>query len=127
MKKAQITVSYDEEKLSAITMYLEEKGVSVESEIEKAIDTIYNKTVPVEMLDQMGFPQEVLTVLELLTHDEAVPYMDYVKNISLNPIAKKVKIADLLHNSDVSRLDFVDEYAVKRNQKYQEALRILTN
>ena len=53
--------------------------------------------------------------------------MDYVKNISLNPIAKKVKIADLLHNSDVSRLDFVDEYAVKRNQKYQEALRILTS
>ena len=47
MKKAQITVSYDEEKLSAITMYLEEKGVSVESEIEKAIDSIYNKTVPV--------------------------------------------------------------------------------
>lgn len=47
MKKATITVSYDEEKLSAITMYLEEKGVSVESEIEKAIDSIYNKTVPV--------------------------------------------------------------------------------
>ena len=47
MKKAQITVSYDEEKLSAITMYLEEKGVSVESELEKAIDGIYNKSVPV--------------------------------------------------------------------------------
>ena len=47
MKKAQITVSYDEEKLSAITMYLEEKGVSVESELEKAIDGLYNKSVPV--------------------------------------------------------------------------------
>ena len=46
MKKSQITVSYDEEKLAAITMYLEEKGVSVESEIEKAIDGIYNKSVP---------------------------------------------------------------------------------
>ena len=90
-------------------------------------DVIEDTDITVEMLDQMGFPQEVLTVLELLTHDEVVPYMDYVKNISLNPIAKKVKIADLLHNSDVSRLDFVDEYAVKRNQKYQEALRILTN
>jgi (p)ppGpp synthase/HD superfamily hydrolase len=90
-------------------------------------DVIEDTDITVEMLDQMGFPQEVLTVLELLTHDEAVTYMDYVKNISLNPIAKKVKIADLLHNSDVSRLDFVDEYAVKRNQKYQEALRILTN
>ena len=36
MKKAQITVSYDEEKLAAITMYLEEKGVSVEREIENS-------------------------------------------------------------------------------------------
>ena len=90
-------------------------------------DVIEDTDITVEMLDQMEFPQEVLAVLKLLTHDEAVPYMDYVKNISRNPIAKKVKIADLLHNSDVSRLDFVDEYAVKRNQKYQEALRILTN
>ena len=90
-------------------------------------DVIEDTDITAEMLDQMGFPQEVLTELELHTHDEAVPYMDYVKNISLNQIAKKVKIADLLHNSDVSRLDFVDEYAVKRNQKYQEALRILTN
>ena len=90
-------------------------------------DVIEDTDITVEMLDQMEFPQEVLAVLKLLTHDEAVPYMDYVKNISRNPIAEKVKIADLLHNSDVSRLDFVDEYAVKRNQKYQEALHILTN
>ena len=90
-------------------------------------DVIEDTDITAEALDQAGFPQEVLAVLELLTHDESVPYMDYVKNISLNPIAKKVKIADLLHNSDVSRLDFVDEYAVKRNQKYQEALHILTN
>ena len=41
--------------------------------------------------------------------------MDYVKNISKDPIAKKVKIADLLHNSDVTRLDNVDEKALERN------------
>ena len=53
--------------------------------------------------------------------------MDYVKNIGKNPTAKKVKIADLLHNSDVTRLDFMDEKAKIRNQKYKEALRILGN
>ena len=90
-------------------------------------DVIEDTDITMEMLAQMGFPQEVLSVLELLTHDEDVPYMDYVKNIGTNPVAKKVKIADLLHNSDVDRLDHIDEYAVKRNQKYKEALRILSD
>ena len=88
-------------------------------------DVIEDTEITLDMLAQMGFPKDVLDVLVLLTHDESVPYMDYVKNISTNPIAKKVKIADLMHNSDVTRLDFVDEWANKRNQKYQEALRIL--
>ena len=88
-------------------------------------DVIEDTELTSQDLLQMGFPQEVLDVLELLTHDAAVPYMDYVKKISKNPIATKVKIADLLHNSDTTRLDHLDEYAIKRNQKYQEALCIL--
>jgi len=90
-------------------------------------DVVEDSALTVESLGQMGFPQEVLDVIALLTHDEAVPYMDYVKKIAEHPVAKKVKIADLLHNSDLTRLDFVDEYASKRNQKYREALRILGN
>ena len=49
------------------------------------------------------FPQEVIDALKLLTHDPKVPYLDYVKMIKTNPIARKVKIADLKHNSDASR------------------------
>ena len=88
-------------------------------------DVIEDTDITAETLEQMGFPKEVLDVLRLLTHAEGVPYMDYVKQISTHPVATKVKIADLLHNSDVTRLDFVDEWAVQRNQKYQEALRLL--
>ena len=88
-------------------------------------DVIEDTEITLEMLCQMGFPREVLDVLRLLTHDEAVPYMDYVKNIGKHPVAKKVKIADLTHNSDVTRLDLVDEWARRRNQKYREALQIL--
>ena len=78
-------------------------------------------------LRKMGFPESVLEVLTLLTHEEGVPYMDYVKALSINPIAKAVKIADLMHNSDTSRLDFVDEWALKREEKYKKALEFLNN
>ncbi len=50
------------------------------------------------------FPQEVLEALALLTHDPATDYMDYIRAITANPIAKAVKLADLAHNSDATRL-----------------------
>ena len=78
-------------------------------------------------LESMGLPSEVIEALKLLTHEDDVPYMDYVKNLSKNPNAKAVKIADLMHNSDPSRLDFVDEYAKKREEKYKIALEYLRN
>ena len=46
MKKATITISYDEEKLSALNMYLTQKGVQVETELERSLETMYTKTVP---------------------------------------------------------------------------------
>lgn len=46
MKKATITISYDEEKLSALNMYLAQKGVQVETELERSLETMYTKTVP---------------------------------------------------------------------------------
>lgn len=46
MKKATITVSFDEEKLSALKMYLEQKNQTVESELENSLSALYNKTVP---------------------------------------------------------------------------------
>ena len=89
-------------------------------------DVVEDTDTTLEDLGEMGFPQEAIEVLALLTHADEVPYMDYVREISRNKIATKVKIADLMHNSDVTRLDTVDEYAVRRNEKYREALWILT-
>ena len=72
-----------------------------------------------------GFPDEVIDALALLTHDKNVPYMDYIKKIRTNPIATKVKLADLEHNSDLSRLDEVDQKALERVKKYQLAAKLL--
>ena len=76
-------------------------------------------------IEAMGFSQEVITALSLLTHDKSVPYMDYVALIKLNPVAKAVKLADLKHNSDLSRLDVVDEKALVRREKYLTAIAFL--
>ena len=76
-------------------------------------------------LAAMGFDPVVIDALALLTHDDATPYMDYVRAIKENPIARAVKIADLKHNSDLSRLDAVDEKALQRAEKYRQALALL--
>ena len=78
-------------------------------------------------LAEMGFPDEVIDALALLTHDPAVPYMDYVAAVAVNPVARAVKIADLKHNSDLTRMEpsQIDEWAIKRNEKYKKALELL--
>ena len=71
------------------------------------------------------FPPEVIGALRLLTHDPEVPYLDYVRKIGNDPVARKVKLADLKHNSDLSRLDTVSENDLLRIEKYKAARRIL--
>lgn len=77
-------------------------------------------------LADMGFPPVVLEALRLLTHEESVPYMDYVRKIKQNPVAAAVKLADLQHNSDLSRMDAVTEQALIRREKYLQAIALLT-
>lgn len=79
-------------------------------------------------LDQIagfGFGEEVMDALALMTHAKEVPYMDYVLAIKPNPIARAVKLADLKHNSDLTRLDEVTEKALQRRDKYLQAIAML--
>lgn len=88
-------------------------------------DVIEDTSVTFDDLVDAGFPAEVLDALRLLTHDPAVPYMDYVREIKKNPVATAVKLADLRHNSDTTRLDAVDEKTLERVKKYAEAIDFL--
>lgn len=84
-------------------------------------DTDYTLTDLIEA----GFPAPVTDAIALMTHDDAVPYMDYVKKLRNDPIARAVKLADLRHNSDLSRLDVIDDRALERAEKYKEAIMLL--
>lgn len=51
MKKTTVSITFDDEKLSALKMYLAQKNMQVESELEKSLDTLYAKTVPAGVRD----------------------------------------------------------------------------
>lgn len=74
-----------------------------------------------------SFPKEIIDALALLTHDDETPYLDYVRALKHNEIARAVKLADLRHNSDLTRLDNPDERAAERAEKYKKAIDILTS
>ena len=92
-------------------------------------DVIEDTDITFGDLIEQGIPQPAIETLKLLTHDDFVPYMDYVRKIkdSQNSIAIAVKLADLRHNSDLSRLDEIDEKALLRVEKYRGAIEILEN
>ena len=66
-----------------------------------------------------------LDALARLTHDPSIPYLDYAAKIKENPIARAVKLADLRHNSNTTRLETVDAKTEQRIQKYQAAIALL--
>ena len=92
-------------------------------------DVVEDTETTFEDMAAQGISDEVINTLRLLTHDKAVPYMDYVRCIkdSKNAVAITVKLADLLHNADVSRLNVIDEKTNKRLEKYRAAIRFLTD
>ena len=90
-------------------------------------DVVEDTEYTLDDIAAMGFPQSVIDALKLLTHDDLVPYMTYVAAIRSNPIARAVKLADLRHNSDLSRLDHINGAALERVQKYRSAIRLLTS
>ena len=51
MKKTTFNISFDEDKASALVLYLSQKGTTVEAELEKALDTLYTKIVPAGVRD----------------------------------------------------------------------------
>lgn len=88
-------------------------------------DLVEDTNYTIKDLTSMGFDKNITDAIALMTHADDVEYMDYVREIKNNPIAKAVKLADLKHNSDLTRLDVVDEKALSRREKYLKAIAIL--
>lgn len=88
-------------------------------------DVIEDTDMTIDQLREVGIPPAVVFAVQLLTHDPAVDYMDYVAAIKPNAIARAVKLADLEHNSDLDRLERVTGEDLERNRRYAAARALL--
>ena len=88
-------------------------------------DVVEDTPVTLEDLADQ-FPPAVIEALEVITHKDGEPYGDYVRRVKENPIAKAVKLADLRHNSDLSRIKHTSpEVQAYFRKKYENAFEIL--
>jgi (p)ppGpp synthase/HD superfamily hydrolase len=88
-------------------------------------DVIEDSSINADDLKEEGFSEEIIEAILLMTHEKGADYKKYVKAIKSNPIARAVKLADLRHNSDLSRLNVITDEALERRKRYLEALEIL--
>ena len=102
-----------------------EEGQEEETCVALLHDVLEDTDYTVDDIRAAGISEDVIEALLLLNHNPNVEYMDYVHRLSINNIARHVKICDLQHNSNLSRLEKVTEKDLKRVEKYKEALRVL--
>ena len=102
----------------------------VESEEEKIVavlhDIVEDTEISLDDLRSEGFSEEVVSAVECLTKQDGENYDLYIERISFNPLAVKIKLADLEDNRDLTRLPEVTDKDLERIEKYDKALEKLT-
>ena len=88
-------------------------------------DVVEDTELTLYDLRAAGMGDEVLAAIDLLSHDPGVPYLEYVASVAENELARRVKVADLRHNCDLTRLDAPTERDRARISKYHKALEVL--
>jgi len=82
-------------------------------------DVIEDTDVTVNDLKEAGFSDEVVLAVSVITKEAGEDYEEYLNRVKQNPIALRVKIADMEHNSDISRIKNPTEKDLKRLEKYK--------
>lgn len=88
-------------------------------------DVLEDSDVTVDDLRADGFPDAVIDAVALLTKPEAEDYEAYVARVVRNPLALRVKVADLEDNCDLSRIPSPTGKDHARVERYRRALRFI--
>ena len=103
----------------------------VKTDEEKAVaylhDVIEDTELTLENLYEYDFSKEVIEAVDIITKKRGEDYQSYLNSVKKNKLARAVKLADLRHNSDLTRLAKVTEKDIKRKEKYQKAINFLNS
>lgn len=92
---------------------------------EKAVaylyDVVEDTNISLEDLRKI-FSSNIVEALDAITKRENETYEDYLNRVSMNKIARKVKISDMLHNIDLTRLEKITKKDIERTNKYKRSI-----
>lgn len=89
-------------------------------------DVVEDTALTLDDLMRHGFPNRIISAVDTLTKKNGQSYQSYLELVKRNDLAKVVKLADLQHNSDLSRLKTVEPKDVERQEKYRRAIKFLS-
>ena len=102
----------------------------LESDNEKIVaylhDVVEDADTTLENLQEFGFEPDIIDAIDCITKRKSESYNNYLERVRGNKLATRVKIADLTHNSDISRIPKPTDEDFARVQKYKESLKVLT-
>lgn len=84
-------------------------------------DVIEDSPHSLEELSHEGYPPEITEALDCLTKRENEPYAAFIERVKTNPLARKVKLADLEDNMDIKRFKTMTEKDLERLDAYRKA------
>jgi len=88
-------------------------------------DILEDTACTVEELNLAGFGDDIVDAVIAITHRDNEPYDAYIARVKNNELARMVKIADMEHNSDLSRLQSISKKDLERKEKYTFYLAVL--
>lgn len=88
-------------------------------------DVLEDTEITANDLLSAGIPHNVVEAVQVLTKEKYTPYFEYLCRVKENSLARTVKLADLKHNSDRSRLARITDKDLKRLEKYRKAIQYL--
>lgn len=103
----------------------------MDTDIEKAVaylhDVVEDTKISFDDLKEYGFPNQIIEAVKALTKQKNESYDVYIDRVIKNSIAKKVKLADMKHNSDITRIKSPSQKDYDRCQKYLDKIQYLIN
>ena len=103
----------------------------VATDEEKAVaylhDVIEDTSLTLLDLKKEGFSKNIIEAVDILTKKKGQDYQTYLNSVKENKLARVVKLADLRHNSDLTRLIDITEKDRERKEKYQKAIDFLNS
>ena len=90
-------------------------------------DVIEDTHIAADDLLKFGFPETIVHSVQVLTKSKGIKYSDYLAEIKKDDIAKHVKIADIKHNMDISRIPNPTQKDFDRIEKYKKAIAFLSD